>query len=351
MNKMSNDEHLDSLKEVRKGIYGSLEKKKRRNNRIIDCCEEFKFIRRSNTISFNNKMNRLGITHLVLDEEYDMSDVFLDDLVNPIRHGAGSSFGITGHTRSGKSELGEFIVLIIKKTNKKYLNRDVELFLSWTQPQFYTLLKKLKKGYIMWRDEDPRPTRKGSRTQTWEIENVLHAIAKMENIFIFVDPKHIRVDCDLYLESAGMNRKTRINRFMILDDERYYFGHIYVKLHNDNEFREWYEKEKDTFIQDAIKKGGLFPTASDDDETENLDEDEYDYFADLDSIEYVKLCIKESGDGLTIKRYSGIIEKSEKVARRILDGFVKNKQIAIKKGAHNINIYYLKKEKKEKVKL
>jgi len=346
MIKMSDDKQLDSLKKVRKGVYGNLEKKKQQSSGIIDCCKEFKFIRKSNTISFNNKMNRIGITHLVLDDKYNQTNVFFDDLVNPIKYGAGSSFGITGHTRSGKSELAELIVLIVKKTNRKYKNREVELYLTWTQPQFYIMLKKLKKGYIMWRDEDPRPTRKGSRTQTWEVENVLHAIAKMENIFIFVDPKKIRVDCDLYFESAGMNRKTRINRFMILDDERYYFGHIYVKLHDDEEFREWYENEKDIFIKDAIKKGGLFPSVDGEEETE-IDIDESDYFAELDSIEYVKLCIKESGNELTIKRYSGIIECTETISRRILDNFVKNKKISKKSGPHNIGIYYFRKKRKK----
>ncbi len=271
--KMTTDKRLESLKRIKGNLYGKIKKTQR--NGIVDCCEEFRFLRRSNDISFNNKMNRLGITHLVLDEKYDMSDVFLEDIVNPIKHGANTVFGVIGPTRSGKSELVQTIVLILKQSNKEYRNRDVNIYLSWTQPQFYAMLMNLKKGDIMWRDEDPKPFGKGSRTETWGVENVLHAIAKMENSFIFVDPKKIKVDiCDLYLESAGMNRKTRENRFMIMDDEKYYFGHIYVILHNDEGFRKWYEAEKDKFVDKAIKEGGRFKSLPESVEIEQEELDE-----------------------------------------------------------------------------
>ncbi|MFW9971273.1 MAG: hypothetical protein ACFFDF_13855 [Candidatus Odinarchaeota archaeon] len=263
---MDND-FFDSIENVRGGIFGALKDKQHKG--FKDCCEEYKFIRRSNTISFNNKMNRLGITHLVLDEEYDQTDVLFEDLIEPIKYGASTSIGVTGYTRSGKSELVQTMVQILKKANEKYRKRTVELYLCWDQPQFYTILKKIKKGDIVWRDEDPRPIGKGSRVETWAVDNILHAIAKMENNFIFVDPKRIKSDiCDLYLESAGMNRQTRINRFMILDDEKHYFGHIYVKLHDDDAFRKWYEHEKDLFIQDSIDKGGKFKSLQEDQDIE-----------------------------------------------------------------------------------
>ena len=116
---------------------------------------------------------------------------------------------------------------------------------------------------------------KGSSRERWSVDNILHAIAKMENTFIFVDPKKIKVDiCDLYLESAGMNLKTRENRFMIMDDEKRYFGHVYVKLHEDEAFRQWYEIEKDKFIQESIEKGGKFPSMQEDIEIEREELDE-----------------------------------------------------------------------------
>ena len=243
--------------------------------------------------------------------------------------------------------MAEDIVLILKEANEKYLNRSVDLHLSWTQPEFYLKLKGLKKGDIMWRDEDPKPTRKGSRTQTWEIDNVLHAIAKMENTFIFVDPKKVRADiCDLYLESAGMNRKTRTNRFMILDDQRYYFGHIYVKLHDDNEFRDWYENEKDKFIKKSIKDRGFTATADDDDESDNNiieigEGANKDGFFELDKFEYLEDNLKNGNHQITIQEYIDLIGVTYKVAIRMLKGFVSEKKLKSKKVAKGKLVFYI----------
>ncbi len=328
------DEYIDSIDSVKGRLYRDM--KKRQQDGFIDCCEEYKFLRRSNDISFNNKMNRLGITHLVLDEDYNQTDVLNEDIVNPIKHGANSVFGVKGNTRSGKSEIVETIVLILKDANKKYRGRDVELYLCWTQPQFYSVLKILKKGDIVWKDEDPRPLGKGSRTETWAVDNVLHAIAKMENSFIFVDPKKIKVDiCDLYLESAGMNRKTRTNRFMIMDDEQYYFGHVYVKLHDNEEFREWYEKEKDKFIEETIKKGGKFKSIQDSEEAEQeeLDEDlqeELELLNDIYKSRYKERNIhiykfrKQGYDFDTISKIVGLKEASVEKYYHDVKNFLKD---------------------------
>ena len=59
------DEYIDSIDRVKGNLYRN--RKKRQQDGFVDCCEEYKFLRRSNDISFNNKMNRLVITHLVLD--------------------------------------------------------------------------------------------------------------------------------------------------------------------------------------------------------------------------------------------------------------------------------------------
>lgn len=268
---MASEEHIDSLKKVRRNLYGAI--KNKQQGGFKDCCEEYKFIRRSNTISFNNKMNRLGLTHLVLDEKFNQTDVFLEDIVNPIRLGSNITIGIEGYTGTGKSELAETIVLISKQANRKHKNREAELFLCWKVGNIYFTLMEIEKGSIVWVDESPKTIGKGSRKEKWSVENALHVIRKMENTFIFVDPKEIKVDiCDLYLESAGMNFKTKTNRFMIMDDGRYYFGHIYVKLHNDKAFRDWYEVEKDKFIKETLEKGGKIKATEEElKETETID--------------------------------------------------------------------------------
>lgn len=268
-------EYIDSLNGVRNGLIGSL--RPPRGFEFEDCCEEFSFIREFDTINFNNKMNNLGLTHLVLDEDYNFTEVLERDLVNPIRYGVNSIFGIKGYTRSGKSELGETMVLVSKEANREYLNREVEFYLCYTWRDFLLVLKQIERGDIVLKDETPRGIGKGSHREKWAIENILHAIAKMENTFIFIDPLRVNVDiCNLYLETAGMNRKTRTNRFMVLNEKQEYFGHIYVKLHKDDKFREWYGKQKDKFIDDIIENEGK-PLISDDEKEifENYNQDNY----------------------------------------------------------------------------
>ncbi|KKN04913.1 hypothetical protein LCGC14_1092530, partial [marine sediment metagenome] len=243
---MAND-YLNSLKKTRDRIIGNMRKTQ---GGFDDCCEDYQFIRIFDTINFNNKMNRLGITHLVKDENYNFSKIFESSIIDPIIDRSNNVFGIIGKTGSGKSELAQIITLISKKANKDFLGRDVEFFLCYTGPELHSTLKLLHKGDILWKDEMPKTEGEGSRKQKWEIENVLHTIRKLENTFIFVDPLAIKLDiCDLYIESAGMNKKTRTNRFMLLNERREYFGHIYSKLHDDERLRDWYETQKDAFIR------------------------------------------------------------------------------------------------------
>ena len=329
---------IKSLKRIRSNLYGKIKNKEQK--RIKDCCKEYKFIRRSNTISFNNKMNALGITHLVLDEEYNQIDLLIHDITVPIKYGAPIIIGIVGYTRAGKSEGAQLIWFIIKQANKKHKNRDVKLFLCWTQPEFLLKLKELKKGDVLWSDEQPRTMGKGARKETWKVDNVMHSIAKRENGFIFVTPKlkDIKTDiCDLYLETAGQNRKTKTNRFMILDDERRYFGHVYLKLHKEEEFRKWYEKEKDKFIDDISENPQI--SAIPDDIV--FGELEVDDFHDLESIEYIKAYLKQNNNEITIEDYIEATEKTYMVARRVLSNFADDKKLKFKRIAKGKLVYFI----------
>ncbi|MFW9968759.1 MAG: hypothetical protein ACFFDF_01075 [Candidatus Odinarchaeota archaeon] len=300
---MSNED-LDSLKRIK----GKLISNFTHTQGFVDCCEEYSFIRPFDTINFNNKMNRLGITHLVMDEDYNFSEMLEYSIRDPILNRSNNVFGLIGKTGTGKSELAETVSLISKRDNREFLGRDVELYLCYLWEDFHATLEKIKKGDIIWKDEMPRTIGKGSRVQKWEIDNVLHSIRKMENTFIFVDPIDINVDlCDVYIESAGMNFKARTNRFMLLNERKEYFGHIYVKLHDDERFRDWYETQKDKFIDYIVNLGGKV----------NLEE-------------------KDDGSNKKFKRYMGKLEK------HLTDHYFNSEN---KK--RDIRMYLDKKERKE----
>ena len=95
----------------------------------------------------------------------------------------------------------------------------------------------------------PKTLRKGALVERWQVNNVLHVIRKYENTLIFIDPVEVKVNmCDIYFQAAGMNFDTRTNRFMVLSmdnilSKKYsYLGHIFCKLHNEKNYRKWYEK-------------------------------------------------------------------------------------------------------------
>jgi len=271
---MEKDGYLDSIKQIKSKIYGKLKNKQR--ERITDCFEEeFKFTRRFDEYKFSKKMARLNITHLVLEDEYDLTDILEADIINPVRQGSNMTFGIKGFTGTGKSEGAIKIALLSKIANKKYMDRDTNglygFHLNWDKNDFEEVLKILRKGDIILKDEMPRHFGKGKLIQEWSIENVLDTIRMMQNTFIFVDPKKIGMDCDIILEAAGMDKIARINRYMILDEDEYYYGHVFIKLHDNDELRTWYEREKKKFIKRNLKIGGKFKVKIIDAELEEPD--------------------------------------------------------------------------------
>ena len=236
---------------------------KRRIGDTINCMDEYKFISEMKTKAFGDLMNELCVAHLLMDEKHNLSEMLERDIVNPIKRGTFAVFAIIGQAGAGKSELAQIIAFKSRDANKKYKHRDVTIHLVWTQGDFNEILPNLKMGDIIWKDEMPKTLRTGARVEKWQMDNVLHIIRKYENTLIFIDPVEVKVNiCDIYFQAAGMNFDARMNRFMVLNIDNIlykqyrYLGHIRFKLHNNEEFREWYKNKKDLFIKEMLKKSG-----------------------------------------------------------------------------------------------
>lgn len=235
--------------------------------------------------------------------------------------------------------------------------REVEIHICWTPEDLFNALKKLKKGDIIMKDESPRAFGEGANIEKWSIENALAIIRKLENTLIFCHPKDIRINlCDLYLETAGMNLKTRTNRFMVLNKERMYFGHIYTKLHKDTEFRNMYEKQKDVFVKKTIELAGKFLSGLRKDKDKNkiidteFEEDKQKKQSKTvvgkfppESIEYIRKYLKENNNRIIVKEYSKLLGKSEWIAKRLLKEHVKEKRLGFWKEEKGMHVFYSKK--------
>lgn len=342
-------EHIKSLEKIRSNLYGNL--KNNQQNGFVDCCKEFKFNLEIETKDFNDTMNTLGLVNILTydgnpkekgDYGYNLTDMFGRDVVNFVKIGTNMILGIIGNVGSGKSELAMLISLLCMKANRNYRKREVKHHLCWKMKDVSNVFPILKKGDVVMKDEMPKTTRKGSRTQEWEVNNVLRVIRAFQNTFIFVDPLDIKVDiCNLYFESAGMDKKNRENRFLVLNKYRRYIGHIYVKLHEDEEFRNNYLKEKDKFIQRSLKRKG-FSSAIINDADVELDNDKNDTNKESNeqkkqskisisnfpvrSIEYLRKHLKETKNEITTYEYSKIMKVSIEIARRDLNKFVEKKE-------------------------
>ena len=337
--------NVESLKKIRDSAYKRIKLKEQGG--FVDCCKEYKFIRDFDTYNFNKKMNLLRITDLVLndgdpkkkgDNGYNLGEMIENTIINPIKYNSNIVVGIIGETGSGKSELAQVLSLISRDANKKYKNRDVEIHICWTPEDLFNALIKVKKGDVIMKDESPKAFGEGARIEKWSIDNALAVIRKEQNTFIFCDPMDIKISlCDLYLETAGMNFKTRTNRFMVLNKERFYFGHIYTTLHKDKEFRDRYEKEKDNFVKETKRLAGKFLSGLRKDKTKTIDAD---FTEDkkkkqkkltignfpLRSIEYLRKHLKETKNEITVKEYAILMEVSIDIARSYLNKFVKKKE-------------------------
>ena len=344
----------EGLKKIRDAAYKRIKFKE--GGGFRDCCKDFKFIRDFDTHNFNKKMNRLGITHLVLnDKKYNLLEMITNSIINPIKRNSNIVVGIIGETGSGKSELAQVLSLIARDANKKYKNRDVEIHICWTPENLFDTLIKLKKGDVIMKDESPKAFGDGARIEKWSIDNALAVIRKEENTFIFCDPRDIKINlCDLYLETAGMNFKTRTNKFMVLNKERFYFGHIYIKLHDDKEFRDRYEKEKDIFVKKTKKLAGKFLSGLRKDKNKKIDgeftDDKQKRQSKIPigkfppkSIEYLREHLKKKNvNRITVKEYSELLGVDIQVARRLLKKQVKNKELDFWKEAKGMCVYYSK---------
>jgi Holliday junction resolvase len=162
-------------------------------------------------------------------------------------------FGIFGWPHTGKSEIAQKIAKIIQTINYKYKDREIDIYIAFDTNEFKEKLQEMDMGDVAIKDEDPSASGKGSRTVEDNIDNVLSIDREYQSCYIFIAPypfKHKLVD--YYLETAGINKSEKKSRCILYSatyDEKHRIsrepkGFVYFTLHEDEEFRERYEKRK-----------------------------------------------------------------------------------------------------------
>lgn len=219
-------------------------------------CKQFKLEDKLQEISFNGLYNDRDY-RWILQKDFDRTKLFLGSIKFRIRNVSNVVIVESGEPNSGKSESSHTIALFIQKQFEKILKRKIEIKISFSDVEFYSTVKSTRFGDVNIRDETPRLTGKGSRLTDWHLRNILKIIRANQSSFIFVDPVELNPDIvSFFLESAGKNMKDKITRYILYDKDHNVLGHIYIPLHNDEEFRKEYEKRKMENIEKVKKDRG-----------------------------------------------------------------------------------------------
>lgn len=155
----------------------------------------------------------------------------------------GFVIGITG---TGKSEIAQSLALYHKAIYRKmHPDRRCRIWLSFNQSDTMGKLRNAQKGDLIIQDESTEFSGAGSRTLGTNFNNIIRTIRAKEISFLICSPDVPTgiVVCHFKLESAGLG-SGRLNRAVIYDSMQHALGVVYIKMHNDEVFRQKYVQRK-----------------------------------------------------------------------------------------------------------
>ena len=220
-----------------------------------DFCEDYIFHFTGDRDAFNSRFNQGDMWKFLF---YDRTEDLFKDIDTVIIEGANFLIFIHGPGRFlGKSEGGFTIEFEYQKRYKYHRRTKIEKYYRFDDGEMMEIFPQMKQGDIAMRDESPKTSGEGSDTITKNLENICNITRGKQVCFIFVNPKLIKVSgIDYYLEAAGICKKKRENRFLLYNRFYELMGVVYLKLHDDEEFRKEYVRKKNAFINKIMANSG-----------------------------------------------------------------------------------------------
>lgn len=218
-----------------------------KNFRLEDLAEETLFNRR-----FHPEKLRW-----VLWKEYDWTEKLLNILQRRVKKKSNIIIVIYGTPNSGKSEVSQTIAKYIQYLFKVYFGASIDINVTFSTGDFNSILRTMSLGDIVIRDESPKIIGEGSKNVGKNLDNITKITRANQNTYIFINPKVVKPEVvSLYLEMAGKDENRRMCRCILYGKNNDYIGHIYVPLHNDEEFRQEYLRKKQENIDTLMKHSG-----------------------------------------------------------------------------------------------
>lgn len=262
--------------------------------KIRDFCKNYRLEDEIKEDIFNQKFNSERLEH-VFFKKNDYTGLLNKSIETRIKNQSNIIIIIYGEPHTGKSVVAQLNSFKIIETFKKYTNLNPEIRLCFSDPEFSDVIKSLKLGDVIIRDESPKTTGIGSRTIENNLNNIVEIVRVNQNCFIFVSPKRVEASVvTYYLEMAGkkavynccecgekhvnpdrtklickkckselkLNYKESSCRCLLYDpnfnDGKIPLGRVFFELHDDQVFREKYLEKKLANIKGAIASSGQY---------------------------------------------------------------------------------------------
>ncbi len=232
-------------------------------------CQNFKLNDNIKEENFEKMYNQPHLIH-VFTTDGNKTTSFLSAIRERIYYHDFAVLVIYGDPNLAKSEMAQTIAKYFQDSYLEMEGYKPKINICFSDDEFKNLIKTLKKGDIVIRDESPKSAGQEKFIIQDAINNLTQIVRADQNFFIFVCPE--RVDASVvsfYLESAGKNFKTREMRFLLYDPRfqkaEIPCGRVILPLHEDEILRKNYKKRKDENIK-RMKAMNMMATSTHDPE-------------------------------------------------------------------------------------
>jgi len=170
---------------------------------------------------------------------------------------------VQGFPGTGKSTLSRSVVLDLQERRKKLRNIKGRILLSYTQRQMVDMFQEVKRGDIIFKDENPIIHGFGSRMLLDAIINFMGVVRDQEISAILVSPRIFKNTefglANIYLVPLGWDEKTKENRALWLDQDGNYIGIVRIPFKTNKKLEQKMEQMKRE-LQERLKenKGNLW---------------------------------------------------------------------------------------------
>ncbi len=224
-----------------------------------DHCEIYEFDKEGDKEDFNLRFND---PYLKTFLKYDRSKDFFRDIDRQIIFVSNLVLFLFGPRGEGKSEilqkLMKYWLRRFKELKKKHVNKHGLInYIGFSDAQMLSIVRFMEEGAIAGRDESPLTSGEETATDKKNIQNIISQTRGLQTSLILVHPEPLKVSgVDYYIETVGKDRATKTTRCIWYDRRMREMGIIYLKLHNDQEFRNQYEEKKDLNMKTLLHRGG-----------------------------------------------------------------------------------------------